>query len=88
MAEVMIRCHLCNGTGRLILTGEYLTTFIQLAEVKGETTGAELAKAMKTKATAMNNRLAALERHGLAVSRRWGRKRLYKAAQLVGGANP
>ncbi len=80
---VTIRCHLCNGTGHALLTGECLTTLIALAERTGETTGAELAKSMGVKATAMNNRLAALERHGLVTSRRWGRKRLYKANKMT-----
>jgi len=78
IAEVTVRCGLCNGSGRVLLTGEYLDTFLRLAEFK-EVTGAELSRKMGTKPTAMNNRLAALEKHGLAKSRRCGRKRFYKA---------
>ena len=76
--EVTIRCHMCRGTGRIVLTGEYLTTYLLLAEQSEETTGAALAIIAGCKATSMNNRLAMLEHHGLAKSRRWGRKRLFK----------
>jgi DNA-binding MarR family transcriptional regulator len=75
---VTVRCPHCRGSGRVALTGEYLTTFLRLVKV-GETTGAELGPLMGIKPTAMNNRLARLEKHGLATSRRWGRKRLFRA---------
>ncbi len=81
--EVFIRCHLCHGSGKVVLTGEYLSTFLALAQQKTEVTGAALARTLSVRPTAMNNRLAVLERHGLATSRRCGRKRLYRAAPLT-----
>lgn len=86
-AEVTIRCHLCKGTGLAVLTGEYLDTFLKLAEATQEMSGADMARLMGVPPTAMNNRLVALERHGLATSRRYGRKRLFRAATLVAGAD-
>lgn len=76
--NVKVPCSCCRGTGCVELTGEYLVTYRKLLEV-GEQTGAALAAMLGTKPTAMNNRLAALERLGLATSRRWGRKRLFTA---------
>lgn len=73
----LIPCECCRGTGVRELTGEYAATLARLRELGGERTGAELARLMGVKATAMNNRLAALERLGLVTSRRWGRKRLF-----------
>lgn len=78
--EATVECGHCKGTGRMELTGEYLTTFIELAKLGGEATGAELGRTMGVKGPAMNNRLAILEKHGLLQSRRWGRKRLYKVS--------
>jgi DNA-binding transcriptional ArsR family regulator len=79
--EVVIRCPHCSGAGRIALTGVYLVTFMALADA-GETTGAKLARGLGAKPTAVNNRLVALERHGLATSRRWGRERLFRAKTL------
>jgi DNA-binding MarR family transcriptional regulator len=79
--EVTFTCPWCKGCGRVVLHGEHLTTFLELATV-GEPNGADLGKRMKVPATAMNNRLATLEKHGLATSRRWGRKRLFKAVKV------
>lgn len=45
-------------------------------------TGADLAVIAKCKPTAMNNRLAALERHGLATSYVVGRRRFFQASVL------
>jgi Mn-dependent DtxR family transcriptional regulator len=79
---VRIHCPHCRGTGRVDLTGVYLDTFIALAESGGETTGAKLSRQMGAKPSAVNNRLAALERHGIVTSRRWGRERLFKAKPM------
>lgn len=73
-----VRCGHCGGTGLLPLTGVCADT-LTLLRAAGEATGADLARLDGCKATAMNNRLAVLERHGLATSRRYGRKRLYRA---------
>ena len=71
-------CAHCGGSGRVELTGEYLATYRALAALGAEVSGAVLARRMGVRATAMNNRLAALERHGLAVSRRYGRERRFR----------
>lgn len=71
-------CPHCRGTGRLQLTGVYLRTLELLGEQSGPVNGSALAKAAGCKATAMNNRLIALERLGLAVGRRDGRQRLWE----------
>lgn len=71
-------CSHCGGTGRTELTGEYRSTYDALKQA-GEIHGAALAERLGCKATAANNRLAALEAKGLAVSRQFGRKRLYTA---------
>ena len=75
-------CPHCSGTGKVELTGVYADTLRLLEMQSLEVTGAALARAAKCKATAMNNRLAALERMGLAASRRYGRKRLYMARDV------
>ncbi len=76
----LVPCPCCGGTGLRPLTGVYAET-LALLRAAGEATGADLARRVGCKATAMNNRLAALERLGLAVSRRYGRLRLYRAAE-------
>ncbi len=78
--KVKVKCKCCGGTGRVELTGRYAETLKKLRGC-GEITGAELARRDGCNATAMNNRLAALERHGLARSRRFGRQRLYQACE-------
>ncbi len=75
------RCPCCRGTGRVQLTGVYADTWHLLHSNPGGISGAALAHAAGCRATAMNNRLAALERHGLATSRRDGRRRLFCATE-------
>ncbi len=75
-------CPCCGGTGTIDLTGVYADT-LKLLRRTGEATGAALARADGCKASAMNNRLAALERMGLAQSRRYGRERLYRAKEAI-----
>ena len=74
-------CGHCGGTGHVELTGVYADTLALLRRQKTEVTGADLAVVDGCKDTTMNNRLAMLEHHGLATSRRYGRKRLYKAVR-------
>lgn len=76
-----VTCGHCLGTGHIELSGVYAETLSLLRRQKDEVTGADLAKIDGCKATAMNNRLAMLENHGLATSRRYGRMRLYKAVR-------
>ena len=85
--QVTVRCGHCHGKGVVELTGVYADTLRLLRDLAtalsdGETTGAELARVAGCKATAMNNRLAILEKHGLASSRRCGRLRVYKAKEF------
>jgi len=80
MRKINVSCPHCSGKGDVELTGVYADTIALLRRQKKEVTGAELAAVVQCKATAMNNRLATLERFGLAVSRRYGRKRLYRPA--------
>jgi predicted transcriptional regulator len=77
-------CPYCRGTGRWPIGNEYFATYIALMNA-GEIHAAELAHRMRNpcQPTAMNNRLAMLEKKGLATSRIDGRKRLYTA--VVGG---
>ncbi len=77
-------CPCCGGTGSVELTGIYSDTLALLRRA-GEATGAALARADGCKGPAMCNRLAALERMGLAQSRRYGRERLYRVRE--GGAS-
>jgi hypothetical protein len=79
MTMPSVTCLCCRGTGRVPLTGVYADT-LDLLRRSGEVCGAALARAAGCKPSAMNNRLAALERPGLAVSRRYGRLRLFRAA--------
>ena len=72
------KCPHCNGSGLVEVTGVYAETFILLRSSATRVTGAELAKRAGCKATAMNNRLAMLEKFGLCSSVRWGRKRFYR----------
>lgn len=62
-----------------MVTGIYAETLDHLRCIDDEVSGAELGRLMDCEPTAMNNRLAALERMGLATSRRFGRKRLFAA---------
>jgi DNA-binding MarR family transcriptional regulator len=75
---VFICCSNCNGCGKVELTGEHLETYLLLRDLGTESTGSALSQRMGTKPSAMNNRLARLEEMGLATSRRWGKKRLFK----------
>ena len=81
MTPPCVRCPYCRGTGHIPLTGVYADTLALLQQQPGEVTGADLAKAAGCQGPAMNNRLAALERLGLATSRRYGRLRLYRAKE-------
>jgi len=73
-----VSCPCCRGTGQVELTGVYALTLDLLRRQPGEITPADLARQDGCKATTMCNRLAALERMGLATSRRFGRLRLYR----------
>ena len=75
------KCGHCKGRGTIPVTGEYSDTLYLLRKVfrsYDEITGAELADIAGIKPTAMNNRLAILEKFGFLRSRIWGRKRFYR----------
>lgn len=78
---VMVPCPCCGGRGRVEFTGEYRLTLERLREQPGEVSGAELARIMGVRPTAMCNRLARLEAMGLATSRRFGRERRFRAKE-------
>lgn len=72
------RCPCCKGRGRVPVTGVYLRT-LKLLRKHGETYAAELCTRAHCSPTAMNNRLAWLAYHGLAVARRDGCRVMYRA---------
>lgn len=74
-----VRCKHCDGLGVVPLTGKYADTLKLLRLQKHPMSGADLARLDGCQATAMNNRLAALERMGLARSVRYGRVRRFYA---------
>lgn len=82
------QCSHCNGTGKIPLTGIYADTLEILQHLTVEASGVDLAAIDGCKPTAMNNRLAALERMGFATSRRYGKVRLFKAANHTLHAEP
>lgn len=75
---VKVRCRCCGGTGEIALSPVYAET-LALLRGRREAHGAALARLAGCKNEAMCNRLAALEAHGLAVSRRQGKARVFRA---------
>ena len=71
--KAYVVCGHCYGTGSVELTGVYAETLGLLIRHPG-LNGAALAAKAGCKATAMNNRLTALERHGVATGKRHGRE--------------
>ncbi len=76
-------CPRCGGCGSVEFVGIFADTLSLLRHAADEVTAATLARADGCKATAMSNRLAALERMGLAQSRRYGRERLYRVREAI-----
>lgn len=66
------RCPHCKGSGLMMITGVYADT-LKLVYKHPRKNGAELAAIAGCKATAMNNRLKALERHALIYGVKYGR---------------
>ena len=71
-------CPYCGGTGILPISTRYAATLALLKKQRQETTGAELARLAGIKNEAMCNRLRILEKHGLVVGYRDGRRILWK----------
>lgn len=77
-----IQCPHCKGKGTIPLTGVYAETLRgvrRLTKSYGYCVANKHAYLFGCKPTALNQRLAALERHGLLSSERFGRQRRYKA---------
>jgi hypothetical protein len=77
-----VRCGACKGSGRVPLTEEHAQVLDQLRGV-GQATAGELCAIRRFREvghTAMCNRLAFLERAGLATHRKRGREKVYAAA--------
>lgn len=70
---VYIPCTRCNGTGSTEITGVYAETLALLICNRG-LNGAELATIAGCKPTAMNQRLKALEKLGVAKGQKYGRE--------------
>lgn len=79
MDNPLIQCQACEGCGQTEVTGTYAVTWKFLLKQKLPINGANLARMMKVNPTAMNNRLAWLEAHDLAVRERNGGECLWKA---------
>lgn len=77
--SALVYCPTCNATGLVSLTGIYLDTLLLLRKQRKPITGAAFALVAGCKPTAMNNRLAMLEKYKLVKSERYGRMRLYAA---------
>lgn len=78
--KAYVVCTHCGGTGSIELTGVYAETLGLLIRKPG-LHGAALAKLAGCTGEAMCNRLKALERQGLAVGKRHGRKTLWRQKQ-------
>jgi hypothetical protein len=78
---IYITCSHCDGEGLVELTGIYFDTLMLLRNQPALLNGVELAKLANCNPTAMNNRLAYLESHGLAERTRYGRESTWKATE-------
>jgi len=74
-----VSCWHCRGSGRVELTGVYADTLALLRRQREPLNGAALARLAGCSNEAMCNRLRAIERHGLAKSRRHGREAIWTA---------
>lgn len=72
-------CPHCKGSGAVELNGVYAETLALLRSSPTPISGAALARLAGCQATAMNNRLTALEHLGYASSYRYGRERRFQA---------
>jgi hypothetical protein len=72
-SKAYVVCTHCGGTGSVELSGVYADTLALVIRKPG-LNGSALAKIARCKATAMNNRLKALERLGVATGKRYGRE--------------
>lgn len=75
----MVTCSRCGGAGAIEITGVFAETLTLLRAQTAAVNGVEMAQLADVNPTAMNNRLAWLEAHGLAQSEWYGRSKLYRA---------
>jgi hypothetical protein len=75
--KAYVVCGHCEGTGSVELSGVYAET-LGILIGHPDLNGAALAELAHCKPTAMNNRLKALERHGVAIGKRFGREIIWK----------
>ncbi len=73
MAKYYYPCPHCKGFGTVELTGVYAET-LSLVRQRPGLNGAALAARAGCNATAMNNRLTALAKHGLVAGVKFGRE--------------
>ena len=76
-----IYCPCCEGQGTIAMPDCYAETLRLLYAQKGPVNAAALAKLAGINGSAMANRLVWLEGQGLAVGRRNGRERLWRATK-------
>jgi hypothetical protein len=75
-------CSHCKGTGQAPIPDVYQVTLDKLQRMTRVGTACVAVRAAEyfgCSPTALNNRLAWLERHGFATSERFGRERRYRA---------
>lgn len=89
MGEVRVECGCCRGAGTVLLSGVYLETYKVVRRLCKKKSGFVVSgrdcDSFNCKATALNNRLVALEKHGLVFSEQCGRERRFFPC-AVGGA--
>jgi hypothetical protein len=73
-------CWQCGGHGHVELSGVYSDTLDLLRRQNTPLSGSALSKLAGCSNESMCNRLRAIERHGLARSKRSGKERLWTAA--------
>lgn len=79
MSKIWIACPYCESKGEIELTGVYAETLRLLRQRRSPVVANRDADLFECKPTALNNRLAWLESHGLARSERHGRERRFWA---------
>ena len=82
MKEDQIRCSCCRGTGKVPVTGVYAETLHglrRMTRARGYVVANRDAGWFLCEPTALNNRLAWLEKNGLAKSEKFGRQRRFVA---------
>lgn len=78
-SRISVLCTRCHGSGRVELNGVNAETLALLRRQRSEVCGKDLADLAGCSNESMCNRLRAIEQHGLAESRKWGRKVFWKA---------